>query len=102
MNSFIKKKRLVYPSDHGKQADETFPSKGIKEFYTHDLMLSSYFKYKGLRYLGVKKDNNRYLFIFEDAPQRASLIEDYYGSGTVKIADYRNCVAELKSSLMGV
>ncbi len=58
-------------------------------FQTYDLYLAVALKLSGFRLLDLKKDyNGRGLFIFEDRPDRANYVRDYFAG-------------ELKGSLKG-
>ena len=66
-------------------------------FLTRDLLLSAYFKAKGLEFLGTKQsEHGTVFFMFRESAERETLIREFF-SGTTFIGEYRSSIAELKS-----
>ncbi len=68
-------------------------------FATHDLYLASALKLSGFRLLDLKKDHNgKGLFIFEDRPDRAKYVRDYFGGDlTGSLKGFASVWADLKA-----
>ena len=71
----------------------------MKTFTTHDLYLASALKLSGFRLLDLKKDHNgRGLFIFEDRPDKAAYVRDYFaGELTGSLKGFASVWADLKA-----
>ncbi len=71
----------------------------MKTFDTHDLYLAAALKLHGFKIVDLKRDGNgRGIFVFEDRPDRAKYVRDYFSGelqGSLKY--FSNAWSDLKS-----
>ena len=71
-------------------------------YTTTDLWLSAFLKAKGLKLIRVLGENRRAIFVFEDTPDRKTLIEEFYNNGPIGITIIKNAMADLKSAIFNM
>jgi len=71
-------------------------------YLTSDLWLSAFLKAKGLKIIKIEGNNRRAAFVFEDAPNRKALIEEFYNDGLIGITLIKNAMADLKSAIFNM
>jgi len=71
-------------------------------YKTSDLYLSAYLKAKGLRLIDKQKLGDKFLFIFDDRPDRKDLIEEFFNDGLVSITAFKNAIQDLKTMVFNV
>lgn len=69
----------------------------MKTFTTTDMYLSAYLKSRGMKIIDKEIDGRRTTFIFEDVPNRAELIRDFYNEGPVNITDFVHAIQDIKA-----
>jgi hypothetical protein len=71
-------------------------------YTTTDLWLSAFLKAKGLKLIRVLGENRRAIFVFEDTPDRKTLIEEFYNNSPIGITIIKNAMADLKSAIFNM
>jgi len=71
-------------------------------YKTSDLYLSAYLKAKGLRLIDKQKLGDKFVFIFDDRPDRKELIEEFFNDGLVSITAFKNAIQDLKTMVFNV
>lgn len=71
-------------------------------YRTSDLYLSAFLKAKGLRLRDKLKDGSRFVFIFDDRPDRQELIQEFFNDGTIGITTFKNALQDLKTLVFNV
>ncbi len=71
-------------------------------YSTSDLWLSAFLKAKGLKIIRIEGNNRRAYFVFEDAPNRKDLIEEFYNNGLIGITLIKNAMSDLKSAIFNM
>jgi len=71
-------------------------------YETADLYLSAYLKAKGLRLIDKRKAGNKFVFIFDDRPDRKELIEEFFNDGLVSITAFKSVLQDLKTLVFNV
>ena len=65
-------------------------------YLTPDLMFSAFLKAKGLKLLGVKRNNFRTFFEFEESEDRPALTRSFFNNGAIGIGDFKSHLNDLK------
>jgi len=66
-------------------------------FETSDLMLASFLRCRSFMLRGIKRQNGKTVFVFDDsAPLRQSLL-DYANDGTVAVRSFCSTMRDLKA-----
>ena len=66
-------------------------------YKTSDLYLSAFLKAKGLRLLDKRRAGEKYVFIFDDRPDREELIREFFNDGQVNITAFKSAIQDLKT-----
>ena len=66
-------------------------------YKTSDLYLSAFVKAKGLRLLDKRRAGEKYVFIFDDRPDREELIREFFNDGQVSITAFKSAIQDLKT-----
>ena len=66
-------------------------------YKTSDLYLSAFLKAKGLRLLDKRRAGEKYVFIFDDRPDREELIREFFNDGQVSITAFKSAIQDLKT-----
>jgi hypothetical protein len=74
----------------------------MQPYATSDLYLSAYLKTKGLQLQETQRNGKKIFFIFEDQPNRQSLIHEFFNGGLVNITAFKNAVQDLKTLVFNV
>lgn len=65
-------------------------------YLTPDLMFSAFLKAKGLKLLGVKRNNFKTFFEFEESEDRPALTRSFFNNGAIGIGDFKSHLNDLK------
>jgi len=71
-------------------------------YETTDLYLGCFLKARGLKLRDARRDGRRTTFVFDDRPDRAELIREFYNDGTVRVNDFKNALQDLKAIVYNV
>lgn len=79
----------------------------MNSYKTGDLYVASMLRLHGLKLIGITKENDKGIFIFQDKPDRPALVRDYFSgqlAGSLKHfaslwSDLKNLAAQTKEGV---
>lgn len=74
----------------------------MNTYETSDLYLSAFLKAKGLKFVDKYRRGERFVFIFEDRPDRQDLIREFFNDGMINITSFKNAIQDLKTMVFNV
>jgi Domain of unknown function (DUF5659) len=64
---------------------------------TPDLHLASFLRCRGFAIVDLRREDNRTIFLFKDAPELRHAIVDYANDGHIAVRSFCNTLRDLKS-----
>jgi hypothetical protein len=66
-------------------------------YETSDLHLASFLRCRGFRIQGIKRQNNKATFAFEDGAELREAVLDFANDGTISARSFSNTLRDLKA-----
>lgn len=70
-----------------------------QEYAINDLYLASYLRARGLRLVSIQREGRRSCFIFQDRPERNSMVSDFYDNVPIGINAFIHALEDLKGAI---